>query len=239
MKLKEFLQKHRPETPGEEAARANAAKGEKVHVSGSVETEDYDILPALDGDAALEEALSGKEGLEVEYSFNGDDVKEGLKAFQRATIFRKYWIYTLLLAVIFVIYTINAIQKPGELLSSVLSVVCVALIVMIWYLPAQHIRKTAAGADALGEQKFRMTLYDTCVRIEEEKGSFLLHFSSQITKTLETEGLFLLCVGKERVFMLPKRYLEGDGEQRVRSLLQSVMGERYLDRRKRDGKEEK
>lgn len=223
----------------EAAAEKNVTapqKPEKEHIGGSIETDDYDILPEIEQDPAIEEELAGKEGIEVEYSFNGDDVREGLKTFQRAAIYRKNLIYTLILTAIFVLYVLSAVQDAGNILSSILSVLCVAVIAMLWYFPAQHVKKMAAAADTNSDTKFRMTVYDTCVRIAEQNGSFLLHYEGEITRTFETAHLFLVCVGKERIFILPKRYLADGEESQIRGMLVNGMGGRHSNQREGKGK---
>ena len=192
--------------------------------NSGIATGNYDFLPDLD--SSQEDEFAGKEGVEVQYSFTGDDIREGLKAFQRAAIYKKYMIYTIILAVIFVIYLVNFAQD-NQFLPGVLAVMCVAVIGMLWYFPYQHIKKTAEATDANPGMTFRMGVYDSGVKISDESGSFILHYGTEINRSLETENLFLVCVGKERIFLLPKRYLEGEQEAQVRELLKKGMGDKY------------
>ena len=165
--------------------------------------------------------------MEVRYSFNGSEVREGLKIFQRDTIYKKNAIYSVILLAIFMIYTVNIIRNPSEAFSIFLAALCLAVLMFLWYLPAKHVKKTAEAADK-EEMWFTMTVYDNCVRIKEEKGGFVIEYGKEISKVFETINLFLICVGKERIFILPKRFLTDGREEQVRELFQSGMGEQFI-----------
>ncbi len=197
-------------------------------ISAGVSGEEFDILPEVERNPEDDREFSEKDGVEVEYSFNGDDIREGLTVFQKATIYKKNMVYTLLLLVIFVIYIFNIIKHPEEVFSSFLAAMCIAVTAFLWYLPAKHIKKTAEAADQRN-MTFGMTIYDTGVKIREENGSFILHFGKEIDRVFETKNLYLICAGKERIFMLPKRSMDSEKNRRVKETLQSAMAEKYFD----------
>ena len=206
---------------------------DSTSMSMGVSGEEYDILPDLPEETAaeIEEEVKDKEAIDILYSFKGEDVKEGLKFFQRETLYRKNWIYTGILVIIFVVYLVSAIRNPADAFSMFLAAVCVAVICFLWYLPKKHIRKTAKTADE-NDFSFHMGVYDTCVRIIQENGSFLLHYGvkQEISKVIESRNLFLLCCGKERVFIIPKRCLEEGAEDKLRQIWKTAMGNLYSDK---------
>lgn len=195
--------------------------------SKGIETEEYDILPEMEETAEELDILKGKEGVEVRYSFNGNEVRQGLKLFQRETIYKKNAVYSVILLAIFMIYTVNIIRNPSEAFSVFLAALCLAVLMFLWYLPAKHVKKTAEAADK-EEMWFTMTVYDNCVRIKEERGGFIIEYGKEISKIFETLNLFLICVGKERIFILPKRFLTDGREEKIRDLFQNGMGEQFV-----------
>lgn len=217
-------------TPEEET---ESVVEEENALSMGVTAEEYDICPELEktAESEIEEEVRDKEGIEIEYAFNGADIREGLKVFHRETIYKRNIIYSLLLLVIFVIYLVSILNNPGEGLSMFLAAMCVAVIAFLWYLPAKHIKKTAQAADQ-NNMTFRMVIYDNCIRILQEHGSFLIHYRAdkEITKIIETPNLFLICCGKERVFLLTKRSLDEQTEECVRNIFRDKMGDKYLDK---------
>lgn len=58
--------------------------------------------------------------------------------------------------------------------------------------------------------------------------------NKEINKVAETEDAFLFFAGKERLFVLPKRFVED--QEAVRSRLKAGMGEKYLLRIKKTKK---
>lgn len=215
----------------EEDPYAAPAPEREEHASG-VETDEYDILPPVEQPSDEREAkYADKECIEVEYSFGGDDIREGLTIYQKMMLYKKNTIYTLILAAIFAIYVFNMAAHPdkGHTMYLFLSAMCVAVACSLWLLPRKHIKKTAEAADA-NPMQFRMTVYDTGVRIHEENGSFLIEYGAEIGQIIETDRQFLLCVGKERLFMLPKRYLSDAELPAVRAMFADGMGAQFTDR---------
>lgn len=191
-----------------------------------VEADEFDVKPDFktEFDEIIE--LKSRKGIELKYSFNGEEIKEALKIFQRVTICKRNLIYTGILAVIFIMY-VGGIAKSGDPLSMFLAILCIVVIGFIWYMPLTHIKKTAKAADT-HELNFVMTVYDDCVKIGEEDSSFVLHFNKEITKMFETPTQFLICAGKERVFLLPKRFLEDGQTNQLKDIFSAAMKENYI-----------
>lgn len=194
---------------------------------GSVTSDAYDMESEYSEDEADE--FSEKTGIKVDYTFTGDEVRQGLKLFQKETVYKKNIIYTLILAAIFGVYMIGMATQGGiNGFTAFICVMCVSLIALLWYLPLVHVSKTAKSIDQNPVMEFSMEIYDTGVRIREENGSFILHYGKEITKVIETGTLFLLCAGKERLFVVPKR-CTGDQTDAVRDFLKPGIGEeKYL-----------
>lgn len=198
----------------------------KVDVKEAVTTEAYDVIPSFETTKEELMALEEKEGIEVEFSFNGEEVKEGLTLFQKETIYKRNLIYTGLLLVVFVMYVIGLSKNPSGF-NIFLSAMCIALIAFIWYTPISHIKKMAKSADE-NAMKFSMILYDDCIKIGEDNGVFILKYNKEITKIYETVKLFLICAGKERIFIVPKRCLKDGQSTDIKELLQLTMQENYI-----------
>lgn len=202
-------------------------KNPQKELKEGIETEEFDILPDFETTKEQMQALEEKEAINIEYQFNGDEVREALKLFQKETIYKRNIIYTVILLLIFCMYMFNLIKNPSQTLAYFLSVMCIAVVATIWYMPFSHIKKTAKAADT-HELKFTMAVYDDCVKIGDEEGSFALSYNKQLTKIFETTKLFLLCAGKERMFILPKRCLEDGVCTKLRDLWELVMDKNYI-----------
>lgn len=199
----------------------------KKKMSSSVETQEYDNLPEFDSSEKIEDELSKKDSIFLEYSFNGDEVTEGLTLYQASTILKKNLIYSAILIAVFFIYMVNIIKNPTETFSIFLAAMCVAVLGFIWILPKLHIKKTAKAAD-LQEFKFSMNIYNDCIKIGDNGGSFVIYFNKEISQIYETSNLYLVCAGKERLFILPKRCLNQENEEKIKSIFKSAMQDKYI-----------
>lgn len=207
----------------EEEVLANPQK----EMAEGVETEEYDIKPVFKTAEEQNINLEEEKGIEIEYTFNGDEVTEALRIFQRDTIFKRNIIYSGILIILFIIYTIGVIKDPTQYLSLFLAVMCISVLGFIWYLPLKHVKKTAKAAND-NNLEFTMIVYDKFIKIGEENGSYILNFKKEITKIVETQRIFLICAGKDRVFILPKRCLEIDVSEKFKQTFKAAMAEKYI-----------
>lgn len=212
---------------GEDKIDTDIMKNPQKGFSGGIETEEYDILPELDKHEEMTAELEEKEGISIEYTFNGAEVTEGLTIYQATMLMKRNLIYSLILLVVFFMYMVNIVQNPGELFSVFLAIMCVAVLGFIWILPKTHVKKTAKAAD-LQEMHFSMVVYDNCIKIGEDNGSYIITYNKDVTNIFETPNLFLICAGKERIFILPKRCLHDDQEQELTSIFKDSMKEKFL-----------
>lgn len=194
---------------------------------GGVETEEYDILPELDPHDDLKDELAQKEGIELTYSFNGEEVEEGLTVYQSAVLRKKNLVYSVILLAVFFVYMVNIIKNPGEAFSVFLATMCIAVLGFIWILPKLHVKKTAKAAN-LEELKFSMVVYDNCIKIGEENGSYIVAYNKEISNIFETANLYLICAGKERLFILPKRCVPRETEGKLQEIFKTAMAEKYI-----------
>lgn len=197
-------------------------------VAASVTNEAYDIEPATPETA---EVFEGEEGIRIEYSFNGSEVKNALVVFQRETMFKKNMIFSLILAAVFGVYTFNAFQQEPNGVTIFLSIMCIATIAFIWYMPWNHRKQVAKAIDA-NPMDFTVTVYDSGIRIDEAESCCIMKFGKEINKIAETEESFLFFAGKERLFVLPKRFVED--KETVKAKLTAAMGDQYLLRFKKE-----
>lgn len=204
-------------------------KGAQTDFSHGVATDDYDTEPEMQAPTAEEEdELAGREHVRAEYSFNGEEIREGLTVFQKETLYKKNLIYTGVLLLIFLLYVISIFRVPTQGLYYFLAVLCLAVIGFVWYQPRRHIKKTAAAVEE-SDMQFVMEIYDDCVRIDSipEGNGVILHFGKELTRVIETPALYLFCAGKERLFVLPKRYLDVAAEEKIRTFVTAALKEKY------------
>lgn len=199
---------------------------------GSILTSDYDDLPPIESDEIeeqieLNEVEAVKNSIHIDYSFNGQDVIEGLTTMQALLNFKKHMIYTGVLFVIFMVYLLDF----ANFQSFVLGLLCIAAIAMIWIMPRVHIRRFAKAADN-NKIKLSMDIYPDSIKVVSGNNpSVTLAFNGQIQNIIETDNLFIICSGKERVFIVPKRCIDENILEFVREIFELAMGDNYFSKK--------
>ncbi len=207
---------------------------EKVDTSKpEIDSEDYDIHIPLKQPEDADARIAGKTPVRVVYDMNEAEVEEGLKHFHKLTLYKKNLVYTIILFVIFSLYvyriTTEKTQGAPNSMQYFLAALCVALIAFLWYMPHRHI-KTTKQAVANERMTFTVDVYDTCLMVGELDNQQMVDFEMPKPRVIafETPLNFCVGVGKERIFILPKRCLNGS-EDAVRACLKQGFGERMKD----------
>lgn len=159
-------------------------------------------LPASPSGDPLEEEL----GIAIDYSFTPDEIKEALILFQKNTIYRKNLLFTLVIAVLFLIYLTQMILDGANNLNQIICIVSVCAMAMIWYFPLQHVRQVVK-AMRLEEHPmdYHMVVYPNAIRVGQGEQASVVYYKDNLLQFWETERLLVLGYNKQRLFALPKR----------------------------------
>lgn len=205
-------------SPEEELKNANQG------VVGDSFSEIGDIPATEDED--LKNRFDAADGIEVEYAFNGQQVKKALKIFQKHTLYKKYLIYTLLLVLMLILYVYRLATNYSKV-NLFMAILCVIVILFVWYVPLTHIRQIAKGVEASGlSDTFKITFYDEGIKLGEGESSTVFMYETEPLKAWETDDMFVIGYAKERVFAIPKSYCE-DNTEKISLILQNGLKEKY------------
>ena len=210
--------------PDEEPPEEKPAEKEKKIVPGQgVNADKYDVSePWLDG-KRVDDSV---EGLGIDYDLKGEEVETALKYFQKKTIYRKNTIFTVILAVIAALYGQAIFQNPDYAMGYFMIVLAVAVIFMLWFLPARHI-KSAANAAEISEDSFHLEFCPGGLLLPQEDGRYLVGFDRPAMRAVEFPSLFLIVASKEKLFVLPKRCIPEENQEALRELLREGLGARF------------
>ena len=205
-------------------------KSEKTTIKSGVTAEEFDIEPEVAKDTPeIEDELKDKESIDIDYSFTGAEIGKALKIFQALTLTKKNIIYSAILMLVFGVYAANLIKDPKNTFSMFLAVMCVVVLAFIWLMPKRHIKKTVEAVEKQ-DMSFKMSVYDTCIKIGEDGATYVMHYNKDITKIIDTDDMYLICAGKLRLFVLPKRYISEDKLPKVDAIFKDVMKENYIEK---------
>ncbi len=208
-----------------EILQTEEVEKENVVTSQGLDAEQYDVAkPSIEGEKVYEEdELSG---IEIRYDLKGEDVKKALKIFQKKTIYKKNIIYTVVLVILFILYIRQMINDPTYTMAKIMAPLCVAIICFIWYSPAKHIKKTAEAVD-LSIDTFTIEICEEGILLKEEKGKYLVSYNKPTTKCVELDTVFVIFVSDKQVFAVPKRCIDEENLEKVKTLLKDGLKEKY------------
>lgn len=200
--------------------------------------EKKEVTPSEDEERTREKALSAAEEvmeeteepaekphIDVEYDLTADEVRSGLYAFQRRVLYKRNIIYTILFAVVFVFYGIDVVFKNNHSVIAYLGIIlCAVVVAFIWINPKRH-REQLAKAMSEVNDKFTMQIYEEYIYIQQETGGFRILFSDPKVFVIEDSEKFVIGIGREQIFLLPKRCIEAGKLEKINGIF-SGLGER-------------
>lgn len=191
---------------------------------GSILIDDYTDIEPLQNDEIDEEIIEkeSESSLKIKYSFNGTDVTEGLTSIQSTLMFKKNMVYSVCLLILFFVYMLDY----SNFQSMMLGLVSLCVIAVIWIMPKIHIKRFAKIADEKNI-KLSMEIYPSFIKVINDSGTINLSFKEQIDNIIETQNLFVVCAGKTRVFIIPKRCVDENLHEFIREIFQVAVGDKF------------
>lgn len=214
-----------PIDPPQEPAEQESNQKEAVNTNGDLLTEHYDNSVKMIKDKDAFTLFENQKQVQFHYNLKEEEVKQGLSIFQKRTIYKRNIIYTVLLAVIFVLYVCKVISNPRDGLSYFLTILSVAVIGFIWILPFTHRRKMAKTiADANDE--FTFTICEKGLIAGEGETATYIYYENEPVEVIECENMLIVSISKEKIFVLPRRCMDQSQWDEALELLKNGLGER-------------
>lgn len=198
-------------------------KEHKIFAEQGLNTEKYEVSePWLDG----KQVDDSVEGLKIEYNLRGEEVRRALRYFQKRTIYRKNAIFTVILAVIAVLYAQAIFKDPNYTMGYLMLVLALAVIWLMWFLPSRHI-KAAADAVELAQDNYQIEICPQGLLMPQDDGKYLVGFDQPAMRAVMFPDYYLVIASKEKVFVLPKRCIPEDDQEKLNAMLQEGLGVRF------------
>jgi hypothetical protein len=169
-----------------------------------------------------------------EFVYSADDVLAGYNLFRKRYI-KKQTILRLIIVAIALVSSIFMLVTDG---ATPITVVCVALCVLCaaWFIktPIDNRRKTAKAVYDVGEERYgveitpetvKITLADADVENEEDRPGTLIHLNQYVVDILDTEGIYVIVIAKQKVFVIPKNAFSDNNI--IREKLSQAMETRF------------
>lgn len=214
-----YYEEHMPQM--EKAFRFQKEKKQKPATS-NIDLQVFDEKDFPSGDPKVRQDRSIPH-VEVTYNLTAQEVDQGLRVFQRKFLFRRNLVYSIILAALFVFCIVNMALHPSSRggLSYFSCIVCAAVIYIIWATPRHH-RKKLSQAMSQIEEPFTMNIYPEYIFIQEQTGGCRLRYRDQHIFVEDCESQYIIGVGKERIYIVPKRCLSAGQISQINEYFQAL-----------------
>ena len=201
-------------------------KEPNISENGELLTEPYDNNVKMTADEDAFAVFAGQKQTALDYTLTADEVKLGLLRFQKKTIYKKNWVYTALLGVIFVLYIISIIRNPKDGLGFFLCILSLAVIAFIWLLPCNPRRKMAKTIDQM-KDTFRLTICEKGLVAGTDENASYMFFENEPIDVYAYSDMLIFSICKEKIFIVPRRCVDDAAWEEAVGMLKDGLDERY------------
>lgn len=155
------------------------------------------------------------------------------RLYQRRFLMWKSWILEAVLVLLSVDFIVTAFKDPSNMLVYFLLILCVVLLVMLIFHPLRIRRRVMDAVKEMGEIPYVAAMSEQEIVIQtwtedpsEEIPPTVLEYDKNM-RVIEQEQFFLICEGKERFYVLPKKALYDDQIFAMRHFLRQKLDKRF------------
>ena len=168
------------------------------------------------------------------YTIPAELYDEAYRLYQRKYLLWKNWILEGILTLLTVDFIVTAVKDPSNGLTYFLMVLCVVLLALLIFHPLRIRRRVMDAVKEMGELSYVAALSEQEIVIQtltegeqgEEIPPTVLEYDEKM-QIWEAEPFFLICEGKERFYVLPKKALYDEQIFAMRRFLRQKLGKRF------------
>lgn len=188
----------------------------------------FDEAPPVNATKEELESFSKKDGIKIIYNFTAKEIENGLRIFQKYTIYKKNIIYSLIIGILFLVYIFKIGMGQNQSSFDIfICVICVAVLGMIWYYPLNHIKTIVKMIEQNPIDDYVMSVYEDAVIFGENETATIIEYNSGYLKVWEDEEKFVIGYEKQRIFLIPKRCLDKNNSENISKIFKNGLGKNY------------
>ncbi len=174
------------------------------------------------------ENLAEKE-IFIEYDQTPSEAGDALLVFQKKMLYRKNYIYTALLAILAVLYVHQVIKQPDYTTGILLLMLCLVVLVGIWFLPYHHRRRVRKAVEQVHTPYSIKFVEDKVVVPSREEGveDLEIFYEDNQLEAIENDTMFILMLSRQTLFAVPKRCMSDTQVSEVSAILEKGLRKLY------------
>lgn len=167
------------------------------------------------------------EHLKISYDLTPEEIKKGLKRFQKEVRKKRRYIYIGLCLAVVLMNLYDMVFKHNINAYNYFFIgASFAAIYIIIYTPILH-RNNIAKAVANHKIKFSMRFYDDLIYIKQSEGANRIPYTNLDNKFIEDNEKFMVICSNQNMYIVPKRCLNDDKIDKIREYAKKFE-ERYI-----------
>ncbi len=168
-----------------------------------------------------------KKHFKISYDLRPDEIKLGLKRFQKENRQKRRYLYIALCLVVVLVNFYDMVFRHNISPYNYFFIgASFAVIYIIIYTPILH-RNNIAKAVANEKLKFSMRFYDDLIYIKQSEGSNRIPYTSLDNKFIEDDKKFMVICSDQSMYIVPKRCLNDEKIEKIREYAKKFE-ERYI-----------
>lgn len=175
-----------------------------------------------------------------EYQVKNEEEDKAFTAFQKKYVYKRNIAVTAAFSVLAALFLFSIIKYGQDYLKCILLFISVAMIFITWYNTFRIKKYLLAALKALEDDTYEFRLFEdkfsiTTIQDEEEKNSedyvpiqpVVISLKKEGLNVMEKQGMFILILAKETIYVLPKRYMTEEEIKILKDKLSAALGDNY------------
>lgn len=176
------------------------------------------------------------------YKINPEFTGFALERYFKNYVYKRNWCYTAVFAFILVLYVIEIVREPKNVVFWLLGGLCLALILWLWFKVTTFKSKTISAAEITKDDVYECDLFDDYMRIKivdmvvnDETGERVedaeptkINFKTDYVLVEEYEKMFILFVEREMTFIISKEEMDEKTLGEFKNFFKNYCGENYI-----------
>ncbi len=161
------------------------------------------------------------------YDLTNKEIKDGLLFFQKKYIYKKYYIYSFLLFIIFLNYLFVFINDFSNSFSFILMTISILSILFIWFNLYNQRRSAALALDMIN-MKFNINISNDFIKICYNNFTNNYDYYNSPIEIIDISDKFIININKEKIYIIPKRCLDSYQIEGLKKIFKENLKDKYI-----------
>lgn len=161
------------------------------------------------------------------YDLTSEEIKDSLLFFQKKYMYKKYYIYSFLLFIIFLNYLFVFMNDSSNSFSFILMTISILSISFIWFNLYNQRRSAALALDMI-DIKFNINISNDFIEICYNNSTNNYNYYNSPIEIIDISDKFIININKEKIYIIPKRCLDSYQIEGLKKFFKEKLKDKYI-----------